>query len=317
MVDLGYALSTEEHGPKVCTRHAKRAEEAGFAFIMVSDHYHPWVDAQGHSPFVWSVLGAIARETDEIPVGTGVTAPINRIHPAVVAQAAATTAIQMDGRFMLGLGTGENLNEHVLGHRWPPHHVRTGMLEEAIEIIDRLWSGGMQNFDGEFYRVENARIYDLPTDPVPLIIAAGGTRAATLAGKRGDGLVNTSPDPDVIDRFEEAGGTDAPRYGQLHVSYAESEEEAVETAYRQWPNGAVSGELGQLLPTPTHFEQATAMVDQEDIRDNIICGKDADEHLDAIEAFVDAGYDHVYVHQIGSAQQDFVDFYRTEIMPHL
>lgn len=317
MVELGYALSTEEHGPKACTRHAKHAEDAGFSFIMVSDHFHPWVDAQGHSPFVWSVLGAIARETSDIPVGTGVTAPINRIHPAIIAQAAATTAIQMDGRFMLGLGTGENLNEHVLGHRWPPHHVRTAMLEEAIEVIERLWSGGFQNFDGDYYRVENARIYDLPDDPVPFVIAAGGERAASLAGERGDALVNTSPDRDVIEQFESAGGEGAPRYGQVHVCVAESEEEAVETAYDQWPNGAVSGELGQLLPSPRHFEQAASMVDQSDIRERIVCGNDVDEHIGQIEAFREAGYDHVYVHQIGNDQSEMFEFYQREITPHI
>lgn len=315
MAQLGYALSTEEHGPTTCTQHAAQAEETGFDFMMVSDHYHPWVDAQGHSPFVWNVLGAIARETDEIPVGTGVTAPINRIHPAIIAQAAATTAVQMDGRFTLGLGTGENLNEHVLGHRWPPHHVRLGMLREAIEIIDLLWEGGMKNFNGEYYKVENARVYDLPEERIPKMIAASGERAAALAGEYGDALVNTSPDPDVVDRFETAGGDDAPQYGQVHVCYAESEDASVETAYEQWPNGVIGGELGQLLPTPTHFEQATSMVEPEDIREQIVCGNDVDEHISEIESFLENGYERVYVHQIGDNQSGFFDFYETEIMP--
>ncbi len=315
MARLGYAIASEEHGPNDCTRYAKTAEHVGFDFLMVTDHYHPWVEAQGHSPFVWSVLGAIARETEEIPVGTGVTAPINRMHPAIVAQAAATVAVQMEGRFRLGLGTGENLNEHILGHRWAPHHVRLDMLREAIEIMDLLWSGGTKNYEGEYYRVENARVYDLPDEPVEKLIAAGGERAAALAGDFGDGLVNTSPDPDVIDRFDAAGGDGAPRYGMLHVCWAESEEAGVETAHQHWPNGALRGELGQQLPTPAHFEQAVEMVDRDDIRDAIVCGNDPDEHLAELEAFLEAGYDRVYVHQIGPDQAGFFDFYEAEIIP--
>lgn len=315
MPELGYAIATEEHGPNACTRYARAAEERGFDFLMVTDHFHPWVEAQGHSPFVWSVLGAIATETEEIPVGTGVTAPINRIHPVIIAQAASTVAVQMEGRFRLGLGTGEYLNEHILGHRWPPHHVRLDMLREAIEIMDLLWTGGTKNYDGDHYRVENARIYDLPEEPIQKVVAAGGERAAALAGHHGDALVNTSPDPDVIDRFEEAGGGDAPKYGMIHVCWAESEEAGVEMAYHNWPNGALRGELGQILPTPAHFEQAVQMVEPEDIREAIVCGNDVDEHLSEIEAFLDAGYDRVYVHQIGDEQEGFFEFYESEILP--
>ena len=315
MTSLGYALSTEEHGPTTGAQHVVEAEAAGFDFVMVSDHYHPWVDAQGHSPFVWGLLGAIATLTDRIPVGTGVTAPINRLHPAIVAQAAATTAIQMDGRFTLGLGTGENLNEHVLGHRWPPHHVRLDMLEEAIQVINLLWEGGMQNFHGDYYTIENARVYELPEERIPMAIAASGERTAALAGHYGDAMVSTAPDADVVDRFETAGGEDKPRYGQVHVCYAESESAAVDTAYTQWPNGAITGELGQLLPTPAHFEQATAMVEPADIAETIVCGPEADAHREAIDAFVEAGFDHVYVHQIGPGQSAFFDFYKRDILP--
>lgn len=315
MPDIGYALSTEEHGPSAATEHVSNAETAGFDFVMVSDHYHPWVDVQGHSPFVWNVLGAIARATDEIPVGTGVTAPIHRIHPAIVAQAAATTAVQMDGRFTLGLGTGENLNEHILGDRWPPHHVRLDMLTEAIEIIDLLWEGGMKNYEGEHFTVENARLYDLPDERIPMAIAASGERTAAMAGHYGDALVNTSPDEDVVERFAEAGGAGNPCYAQIHLCHAASEDEAVETAYRHWPNGAIGGELGQLLPTPAHFEQAAEMVDPADLRERLVCGNDVDEYIAEIESFLNAGYDRVYLHQIGPNQGDFFAFCESELLP--
>src|SRR5438552_901542 len=198
MVELGYALSSEEHTPNNLVRYAQRAEEVGFAFALISDHYHPWIDQQGHSPFVWSVIGGIAQATQRLRLGTGVTCPTIRTHPAIIAQAAATAAAMMPGRFFLGVGTGENLNEHILGNRWPPHDQRLAMLEEAIEVMRLLWQGGEQTYRGHFYTVENARLFTLPDEPLPVMIAASGTRAAQAAGRIGDGLISTKPEAEIV-----------------------------------------------------------------------------------------------------------------------
>ncbi|MBC7810057.1 MAG: TIGR03557 family F420-dependent LLM class oxidoreductase, partial [Burkholderiales bacterium] len=210
MVEIGYALSSEEHSPNDLVRHARLAEEAGFTFALISDHFHPWVEQQGNSPFVWSVLGAIAHATQRLRIGTGVTAPIIRIHPAIIAHAAATVAAMMPGRFFLGLGTGENLNEHITGEKWPAFDIRAEMFEEAIEVIRLLWQGGEQSHYGLYYTVENARLYTLPDQPIPIMIAAGGEKSAQLAGNLGDGFINTAPEKKVIQAFEKAGGKGKP-----------------------------------------------------------------------------------------------------------
>jgi G6PDH family F420-dependent oxidoreductase len=312
-VEIGYALSCEEHRPLDLVGHAARAEEAGFAFSLISDHYHPWIDRQGQSAFVWSVLGAIAAETETMRLGTGVTCPLIRIHPAIVAQAAATTAALLPGRFFLGVGTGENLNEHVLGDRWPSTEERREMLEEAIEVIRRLWEGDLCSFEGKHYRVVNARLYTLPEEPVPIVIAAGGPEAAELAGRVGDGLVSTAPDEEIVRAYREADGS-GPTYGMLTVCWARSEEEARSTALEWWPNAGLRGTLGQELPLPSHFEQAAAMVDEGTIAKAVVCGPDPEAHLDGIRRFSDAGYDHVYVHQVGPDQGGFLDFYAAEVL---
>lgn len=316
MTELGYACLSEEHGPDAMVDYVAEAERLGLEYATVSDHFHPWTTAQGESPFVWNVLGAMARETEEITIGTAVTAPIIRIHPAVVAQAAATTAAQLEGRFFFGVGTGENLNEHVTGERWPPHDVRLDRLEEALEVIQLLWQGGTKTYRGEHYTVENARVFTLPEAPAPIVVAAGGERTAAAAGHLGDGLMATAPDEDVVERFRRAAGEpdDATFYGQTHVCYAEDEREAVETAHERWPNAAMGGELGQILPTPAHFEQAAETVDPEDVAEAVVCGPDADEYVEAIEAFVEAGYDRVHLHQIGD-QEAFLRFYVEEVAP--
>jgi G6PDH family F420-dependent oxidoreductase len=245
MVQLGYTLSSEEHPPNDLVRFARMAEQAGFTFASISDHYHPWVDAQGHSPFVWSVLGGIAQATERLAVMTGVTCPTIRIHPAIIAQAAATVAAMMPGRFLLGVGTGENLNEHILGDRWPAYDVRAEMLEEAIDVIRLLWEGGTQSFYGLYYTVENACVYTLPEQLPPILVAGAGPSSAELAGRMGDGFVSTAPKQEVVDTFEEAGGSGKPVYGQVHVCYSENEAEARRMAYEIWPTAAVKGELGQ------------------------------------------------------------------------
>lgn len=315
MTSIGYALSSEEHTPGDLVRNAVLAEEAGFEFAMISDHFHPWIDAQGHSPFVWSIIGAISQATTRLRLGTGVTCPTIRIHPAIIAQAAATSAAMMPGRFMLGLGTGENLNEHILGDKWPPYDVRAEMFEEAIEVIRLLWQGGQQSHYGQHYEVENARLYTIPEEPPPILIAAGGPKSAELAGQIGDGLVATSPDEEVLAAFQSGGGGSKSRYGQITVCWATDEAEARRTAFRMWPNAAVTGELSQELPTPAHFEQAAQMVTENQVAEAVLCGPDAQRYLEKMRTYIEAGFDHVYLHQVGPEQKGFIDFCRREILP--
>ncbi len=317
MATFGYTLSSEEQRPEALVELAARAEQVGFSFAGISDHFHPWVDKQGNSPFVWGVLGAISQRTERLELLTGVTCPTFRIHPAIVAQAAATAASLLPGRFSLGLGSGENLNEHVLGERWPPVRERQARLEEAIEVIRLLWKGDLASHRGEHYRVENARIYSLPEEPPPILVAVAGERSVDLAARAGDGLVGTAPKAESIERFRANGGEGKPTYGQLHVCWAESEEEAKATALEWWPNAAVSGSHFLELPLPAHFEEAAELVDEEDIAESVVCGPDAERHLAAIREYVDAGYDHVYVHQIGPDQEGFFDFYERSVLPEL
>ncbi|HJU47430.1 MAG TPA: TIGR03557 family F420-dependent LLM class oxidoreductase [Gaiellaceae bacterium] len=312
---LGYAMSTEEHRPLDLLDHAVAAEEAGFTYALVSDHFHPWTDRQGESPFVWGVLGGIAARTESLRVGTGVTCPTIRIHPAIVAQAAATAAAMMPGRFFLGVGTGENLNEHVLGDRWPPPDIRREMLEEAVALMRTLWEGELTTHRGRHYTVENARIYTLPEEPIEVMVAAGGPVAAELAGRIGDGFVGVAPDAELLEAFESAGGSGKPRFGQVTVCWAASEEEARRTAFEWWPNAALKGTLSQELPLPSHFEAAAEMVSEDDVADVVACGPDPSRHLEMIEKYVQAGYDHVYVHQVGPDQHGFLDFYAREVLP--
>jgi coenzyme F420-dependent glucose-6-phosphate dehydrogenase len=312
--EIGYALSSEEHPPSDLVEHARLAEEAGFSHALISDHFHPWVSSQGESPFVWATLGGIAEATERIRVGTGVTCPMIRTHPAVIAHAAATVAAMMPGRFFLGLGTGENLNEHVIGARWPAGDERLEMLAEAIEVIRLLWAGGQQTHRGKHYTVEDARLYTLPDELPPIVVAAAKPGAAELAG-RNDGLVGVAPDAELIERFEAAGGTGKPRYGQVTACWGEDEERAKQTAYEIWPNAAIKGELSQELPNPEHFEQAVEMVTPEDVAESIPCGPDPGPIREQIDQYADAGYDHVYIHQVGPDQEGFIRFAERELLP--
>jgi len=317
MTSFGYALSSEEHSPSDLIANAERAEAAGFEFAMISDHFHPWTATQGNSAFVWSVLGAIAERTESIAVGTGVTCPTTRIHPAIIAHAAATAAVMMPGRFWLGVGTGENLNEHVLGDRWPPSSVRRSRLEEAVEVIRELWSGEQIEHRGEHYTVENARIYTLPEEPPPILVAASGPQAAKLAGRIGDGLVALAPDPEITETFDQEGEGGRPKLAQLHVCWATDEDEARATAHKWWPNGGLGGELSQELPTPEHFEQAVGTVREEDVAGPLPCGPDLADFVESAGKYRDAGYDHLYFHQIGPDQQGFIEFAERELLPAL
>ncbi len=317
MTKFGYALSSEEHSPADLVYNARRAEEVGFDFALVSDHYHPWVSEQGHSPFVWSVLGGIAQVTERLQVGTGVTCPTMRIHPAIIAQAAATTASMFNGRFFLGVGTGENLNEHILGDRWAPHPIRLAMLEEALELIRELWRGENTTFRGEYYTVEDARIFTLPEKLPPIMVAASGPNAIEAAGRIGDGFIGLAPEKSDVQRFEQAGGAEKPRYGQVTVCWAESEEDAHCLVSKMWPTSGLTGEMSQELRTVAHFEQAVEMLSKEQRVKNIACGPDPMVHLESIYNFINAGYDHVYIHQIGPDQEGFFRFYEQEILPNL
>lgn len=317
MTEFGHALSSEEHGPRELVAYAGRAEEAGFEFALVSDHFHPWTDAQGQSPFVWAVVGGIAQTTTRLRLGTGVTCPTIRLHPAIVAQAAATAATMMPGRFFLGVGSGENLNEHVVGDGWPASDERLAMLEEAIEVMRLLWQGGEKTHRGDFYEVEQARLYTLPDEPVQLAVAAAKPDAAELAGRLGDGFINTSPDAEQIRRFREAGGGDKPRYGGITCCWAATEEEGARTACEIWPNAALGGDLGYELPLPRHFEQATEDVAPADLAEAIPCGPDPDRYLEDIRKYEQAGYTHVYFHQIGYDQDGFFRFWTEELQPKL
>jgi G6PDH family F420-dependent oxidoreductase len=315
--ELGYKLSSEEFGPRELVRQARRAEECGFAFALISDHFHPWTERQGQSPFVWSVLGGVAEATERLVVGTGVTCPTIRIHPAIIAQAAATMAAMMPGRFFLGVGSGENLNEHILGDRWPPVDVRQEMLEEAIGVIRRLWQGDYRDHRGQYYTLDNARLYTLPDSPPPIMVAASGPKAARLAGRAGDGLVSTDADPELVEKFREAGGAGKPCHVELAVCWAESEAKARRLALEVWPIAGFSGPLTTELPLPVHFQKVGDMVTEDRIAASVVCGPDPERHVQAIRKHLDAGYDRICVHQIGPEQDGFFRFYEREVMPVL
>jgi coenzyme F420-dependent glucose-6-phosphate dehydrogenase len=313
---LGYSLTSEEHPPRELTANAARAEAAGMSFAFISDHYHPWTDEQGHAPFVWSVIGAIASGTSRLRLGTGVTCPLIRTHPAVIAQAAATSACLMPGRFFLGVGTGENLNEHVTGSRWPAPDERLEMLEEALEVLRLLWQGDVQSHEGKHYRVDHARIYDLPEQPLEVAVAAAKPCAAALAARLGDAMVSTAPDSELVDAYRAAGG-DGPVYGQLTVCWADSESEARRTALRVWPNAGIPGRSGQELPLPEDFQSLAQLVTEEQIAEQIVCGPDPDLWRSRIEEFTGAGFTHVYLHQVGRDQEGFFRFFERELRPKL
>jgi G6PDH family F420-dependent oxidoreductase len=306
---IGLALSSEEHpGPELVDI-AVGAEQAGFAFAMLSDHYLPWTTAQGESPFAWSVLGAIANATSKLRLGTGVTCPLLRYHPTLVAQAAATVATLAERRFWLGLGTGERLNEHVIGVRWPPADVRLEMLEEAVEVIRALWSGDEVDHRGAYFTVENARLFSRPSEPVPILIAASGPQAARVAGRLGDGLVSTAPDAQLVDGYRAGGrAPSGPRVGQVTVCWAEDEAEARATALRVWPNAAIHGAASQELSRPEDFEALAKGVTPDQVAELVVCGPDPAPYRRAIDEFAAAGYDHVYLHQVGKDQRGFIEF---------
>jgi coenzyme F420-dependent glucose-6-phosphate dehydrogenase len=314
-VELGYALSAEEHAPADLIRNAKLAEEAGFGFGLISDHIHPWIDRQGHSGFVWSVIGGIAQTTASFRLGTGVTCPLIRIHPAIIAQAAATSACLMPGRFFLGVGTGENLNEHVTGAKWPAPDERLAMLEEAVGLMRELWKGEYVTHRGKHYTVENLRIFDVTDDGVDIAVAAMQPNAAELAGRVGDALINVAPDEKIVSAFDGAGGKRKPKYGMITCCWAKSQEEAKKTTFEVWPNVLIEGSASQELPLPKDFEQLVGDREPDELEGVLPLGPDADEYLDQIKKYDKAGYTHVYFHQVGPDQDGFLQFARDELLP--
>ena len=311
---IGYFLSSEEFGPAELLAQARSAEEAGFHGLWISDHFHPWNDEQGNSPFVWSVIGGLSQVTSRMPVTTAVTCPTVRIHPAVLAQATATTTAMLPGRFGFGVGSGEALNEQVLGDDWPEADMRLEMLEEAIEIIRRLWSGDAISHEGKHYRVRHARIYTRLQEPPPILVSGFGPKSVDLAARIGDGYVITMPDKDLIDRFRANGGAGKPVQAGTKVCYGADEAEARRTAHRLWPNEVLPGELAQVLSTPEHFEQASSLVTEEMVAESVPCGPDLDRHIEAVQEFADAGVDELYVQQIGGGDE-FFEVYGREVLP--
>ena len=316
MVELGYALSSEEHRPNDLVDYARRAEDVGFQFSLISDHYLPWTETQGNSPFVWSVIGGISQVTKNLRLGTGVTCPLIRYHPALIAQAAATSAAMMPGRFFLGLGAGEALNEHILGDHWPTIGLRHDMLVEAIEIIREMWKGDEVTYYGDFYTVEKARLFTLPDPLPPIYLASSGENSAEMAAELADGIISTTPDADLVQAFEKNGGKGKTKIGQVKVVYARSDGDALDTLYKWWPVSALPGNLHSLLPTPDDFEAAAKLVKKDDLASLMPLGPDPVRHIDQIQKMIDAGFNQVYIHQIGPDQEGFFNFYEKEILPH-
>lgn len=314
---IGYKLATEAFGPEEIVRQSVLAEAAGFDFVEISDHFHPWLDDQGHSPFTWTLLGAIAVRTERVALVTGVTCPTLRYHPAIIAQAAATTALLSRGRFTLGVGSGERLNEHIVGRGFPDTvRVRHEMLREAVEIIRLLWRGGYQSYEGRYLRLEDARIFDLPAEPPLIAVAASGRPSAELAAEVGDGLFATEAKPQLVEDYRQAGGT-GPRYAEVPVAWAPEEEAAVQAvlATSRW---ALTGwKVMSELPNPVNFDAASATVRADDVLDAFACGPDPDRYVEAAQRYVDAGFDHLVMQNAGPAPDGFLDFYRTELADRL
>ncbi|MER8003818.1 MULTISPECIES: LLM class F420-dependent oxidoreductase [unclassified Streptomyces] len=318
MVRIGYTMMTEQAGPRALVEHVVGAERAGFDFSVTSDHYFPWLESQGHAPYAWSVLGAAAQATSRIPLMTYVTCPTTRYHPAVVAQKAATMQLLSEGRFRLGLGSGENLNEHVVGAGWPAPHVRLEMLQEAVEIIRALFGGGPVNHHGAHFDVENAKLWDLPEAPPPIGIAVSGRRSCELAGRLADLVIATEPRAELVKLFDEGGGAGKPRVGQLPVCYDTDRDAAVARAHDQFRWFAGGWPVNSELPGPTAFAGATSFVRPEDVAETIPCGDDVDAFVDAVKPYVDAGFTEIALVQIGGEhQRPFLDWSEKTLLPAL
>jgi G6PDH family F420-dependent oxidoreductase len=317
-MDIGYTLMCEQSAPNALVRDAERAEAAGFDFAVISDHAFPWLDEQGHSPYAWSVLGAVAHATTEIDLMTYVTCPIKRYHPAIVAQKAATVALLSDGRFTLGLGAGENLNEHVTGGGWPPANTRHEMLVEAVEIIRGLLAGNDVSFRGDHFEVDSARVWDLPDAPVPIGMAVSGPQSCALAGELADVMIAVEPDAELGAAFDEAGGAGKRRVGQMPISFDRDRDAAVRRAHEQFRWFGGGWKVNAELPGPAAFAAASQYVTEDDVAGSIPCGDDVDAVITAAQAWADAGFTDLAIVQIGGdAQEPFTRWAKDELLPAL
>jgi G6PDH family F420-dependent oxidoreductase len=318
MVQLGYTLFTEQSDPKSLVGHAVAAEQAGWDFEVCSDHYFPWLDAQGHAPNAWATLGAVAHATERVELMTYVTCPIMRYHPTVVAQQAATVGLLSDGRFTLGLGAGENLNEHVVGRGWPPANVRHEMFAEAVEIIRQLFGGGYVNYAGRHFRVDSAKLWDVGDPPPRIGIAVSGAQSGRIAGEHADAMIATEPKPELGQHFDAHGGQGKPRIGQLPIAYDTDKAAATQRAYDLFRWNGLGWKVNAELPGTAAFAAASQFVRKEDVADSIPCGDDPQAVADAVKQFVDAGFTHVALIQIGADQQDkFLQWSEKELLPAL
>jgi G6PDH family F420-dependent oxidoreductase len=311
-MQIGYKLATEAFGPKELIRQAVLAEQAGFDFVEMSDHYHPWLEAQGHSAFTWNLLSAIAMKTERIGLATGVTCPSVRYHPAIIAQAAATLAIISDDRFTLGAGAGERLNEHVVGLGFPGRRVRHERFREALEIIRLLWQGGYQSYEGKYLQLEDARVFDLP-DRLPVIaVAASGPESVTIAAELGDGLFATDPDGDLVQSWQRLGGS-GPAYAEVPVAWAHDEDTAAQAVLEKTRFALTGWKVMAELPNPVNFEAATASITADQAREQFACGPYVRRHLEVAQPFVDAGFDRLALMNAGPDPDGFLDFFTREL----
>jgi G6PDH family F420-dependent oxidoreductase len=319
MTSFGYTMMTEQSRPDQLVADLVEAEAAGFDFSVCSDHYQPWLDEQGHAGYAWAILGAAAQATERIGLMTYVTCPTIRYHPAIVAQKAATLGILSGDRFRLGLGAGENLNEHVVGERWPAVGVRHAMLVEATEIIGRLLDGDRRvNFRGEHFDVEQARLWDLPARRVPIGIAVSGQNSCALAGEHGDMMIATEPKPELGEMFDAAGGAGKPRVGQIALSYDPDREVAIQRAHEQFRWFGLGWKVNADLPNPESFDAATAFVTPQAVADQLGCGPDVEEHVEKIRPFLDAGFTEIALVQIGGEHQTpFIAWAQEKLLPAL
>lgn len=315
MAKFGYSLYCEGFAPQDLVKQAVMAEDAGFDFLVISDHYHPWLTSQSHAGFAWSILGAVAQATQRIRLATMVTCPIMRYHPAIIAQAAATISVLSQGRFTLGLGAGERLNEHIVGKGWPSVTVRHKALREAIEIIKLLFAGGFHSFDGRYFKLDDARIFDLPDEPIDFFVGAGGIRAAALSAAMGGGICVTAPKKRVIEVFKENGGESI--WGQAILSWDKSESGGLETAHKQFRFSAGGWAVQSELPNPMNFDAATENVRPEDLAETIPAGPDAKKHVAVIQNFLDAGVENLALVYPGDNTEGFMKFWQEELRPQL
>ncbi len=317
-MDFGYTLMCEQSDPRSLVRDAAGAEAAGFDFAVISDHAFPWLDEQGHSPYAWSVLGAVAQVTNQMELMTYVTCPIKRYHPAIVAQKAATIALLSENRFTLGLGSGENLNEHVTGGGWPPANTRHEMLAEAVEIIHALLDGGYVSYRGRHFEVDSAKLWDLPDQPAPIGIAVSGDQSCALAGELADVMIAVEPDAELGKAFAAAGGAGKRRVGQMPVSFDRDRGAAVTRAHEQFRWFGGGWKVNAELPGPAGFAAASQFVTEDDIAESIPCGDDVAAVIEAASEWTEAGFTHLAIVQIGGDAQDpFLEWSRDELLPAL